>query len=64
VISDPAKVWTAHKVYRYEEDTNPSGLLLGVFASEASAKAECEEASENDDNNDYTYHVTEHEVMP
>lgn len=30
-------VFTAHTVYRYEDDSNPHGFLVGVFYNEADA---------------------------
>jgi len=32
------KVYTAHMLYRYESETNPSGWVIGVFSTKKKAE--------------------------
>ncbi len=58
------KVYIAHSLYRYEADTNPSGLILGVYATESLAKHKRdEEAMANIKDDSFEFFVSEHEVQ-
>lgn len=60
-VVEGVAVFVAHRVYRYEEDTNPDGEILGVFATETEATAACEsrKAQDRADDHDHDYRVSE-----
>ena len=56
-------VYLVHMIYRHN-DANPDGTVIGVFHTEAGAKAlRDEKALERIKENDYDFEITEHEVQ-